>query len=196
MILTIWWESPSVLEDNRKDNPSGRSKKQNQKKKKKSRTIFFNQWEFQTQTSRYPTAWHRGKSRLPSGRPIRLDWETYFNPAAHLAAEHRKERLLQIWAHVFRNICKSSPCTSAHVSTPLPYGRRKEPHRHSNIWEALETKRGQDLGRGAPRTSLWCGQGIRDGKDQVLGLRKHCGKKQPTLSNVCMNIKADSSRQQ
>lgn len=36
---------------------------------------------------------YRGRHRLPQDRPFKLDWDTYFNPAAHLVAEYMEDRL-------------------------------------------------------------------------------------------------------
>lgn len=56
----------------------------------------------------------------------------------------------------------------------------------------LETKSGQDIGRGVPRTSLLYGQGFRDLKDQVPGFHKYYGKKEHVPSNVCINLRQEA----
>ena len=58
------------------------------------------------------------------------------------------------------------------------------------------------LGEEHPEKACGVDRGLEMARYQVpkylntryLGLRKYCGKKQPTLSNVCMNVKADGSR--
>lgn len=56
----------------------------------------------------------------------------------------------------------------------------------------LETTSGPDLGRGVQRTSLLYGQGIRDPKEQLLGLYQSYGQKEHVPSNMCRNIRQEA----
>jgi len=61
-----------------------------------------------------------------------LTGTTYFNPAAHLAAEYRKGRLSFKSELMYSEIPANGPLILPHISTPLPYRRRKEAHSYSN----------------------------------------------------------------
>ena len=131
---------------------------------------------------------------LYSGHGFVSPW-VWENEPPSCRVQERKAQF-QIWAHVFRNTCKRSPHTSAHLYSSALQEKERGSQLQQHLRETLETKRGQDLGRGAPRTSLWCRQGTGDGEQaQVWGLHKYCGQGQLKLSNEYMNGKADRSRQ-